>query len=256
MRRLFLAAAVFLGIFGDAVLPSARADVVLPGYDLFTTSAGTSFQGVPFQGVPLGTFNFGGTVGVQNTGTTDTIIQRLDSVSSPSGTTRLLMNALQLESSVPTNLGLGVGFYFITLQSARPTGGPASTGSMTINFAPNTFSSSLDVFFDVRFGSLNGPIAQSSDLVLTSSGTPWQHPPTGTLLIAGANYKLNGTDTTEDFWPVAPFQEIHPNGAVHVVQDPQPTVPEPGSLALAGIGSLIGMGLSLRKRRRAAAGIP
>jgi hypothetical protein len=68
MRRFFLAAAAFLGIFGDAVLPSARADVVLPGYDLFETTGDTTFGGVAFQGVPLGTFNFGGTIGVQNTG--------------------------------------------------------------------------------------------------------------------------------------------------------------------------------------------
>jgi hypothetical protein len=249
MRRFLLVAAALFGIFGNAALPSARADLVSPGFDLFQTTTGTMFQGVPFQGVPLGSFDFGGTIGVKNVGSTDTIIQRLQGVASPSGTTTLLMPALQLESSVPANFGAGVGFYFITLQSAR-VGGPPSTGAMTINFAPNNLSSTIDVFFDLRFGAVNGLIVLSSDLVLTTASDLWQHPPTGALQIDGVNHKLNGTDETTDFWPVSPLILASPNGLTLVLQDPQPQTPEPTSLTLLGSGLVALGGFHLRRWRR------
>src|SRR5271155_4446714 len=98
------------------------------------------------------------------------------------------MDALQLETAAPTALlGGPVGFYFITLQSSDGTG-PASTGAMTINFAPNTFTSSLDVFFDVHYGALNGPIVYSTDLTLSNGGAPWGNiAPAGSQLINGVN---------------------------------------------------------------------
>src|SRR5438105_138265 len=69
---------VCLGLLAALAVPSvSRADNrVAPGWDLFATQPGTSFMGVPFTGVPLGTFNFGGTIGTQPTGDTDTIVQR------------------------------------------------------------------------------------------------------------------------------------------------------------------------------------
>jgi hypothetical protein len=248
MRRFLLVTAAFFGILGNPALPSARAAMVSAGWDLFQTAPGTTFTGVPFQGVPLGTFNFGGAIGVKNVGNADTIIQRVSAVSSPTGTTGLVMDALQLESSVPANLGAGVGFYFITLQSAR--GGPTSTGTMTINFSPNTFSSSLDVFYDVRFGSLSGPIVFSNDSVLTTTGDTWQHPPTG-LQIDGVNHNLNGTDNTTDFWPGTPFSDTS-TVLTDVVQDPPPAVPEPSTLALTGIGGALGCAVVGWRRRKLA----
>src|SRR5258708_11056206 len=142
--------------------------VVNPGFDLFESLTGTTFGGVAFQGVPIGTFNFGGTIGVKNVGVTDTIIQRLAPATGAAIATQML--DLQLMSTAPTNFGLGVGFYFITLQSAR--GGPNSTGQLTITpgaaddhlpLTPEgTFTSFFDVFFDVRLGSPNVPIALSN----------------------------------------------------------------------------------------------
>jgi hypothetical protein len=171
----------------------ARADLfVLKGSDYFQTDAGTMFSGVPFMGVPLGT---------PGLGNTDTIVQRLADADFPSvgtsATVRIQLTALQLESVVPTDFGLGTDFYFITLQTARAGGGQISPGTMTINLnSPNdgtpanpegTFDSSLDVFFDVRKGSLNGPIALSTDLVLVNSGTSWDADPSpGDLIVPGA----------------------------------------------------------------------
>jgi len=218
--------------------------VVNPGYELYETLSGTTFGGVAFQGVPIGNFNFGGTIGVKAVGATDTIVQRLASASGAAIPVQLV------------DLQLGVGFYFMTLQSAR--GGPASTGSETINFGPEappgsphgTVDSFFDVFFDIRLGSLSGPIALSETLRATSQGVPWNHfPPTGALVIAGVNEFLNGTNSNADFFPIGPFQSVFPTGAVHRMS--VTTVPEPGSLSLLAIGVLAGVGRQLLSRRRA-----
>src|SRR5437867_902756 len=67
----------------SAIRPALGNGVIQPGFDLFTTLQPTAVGGFQFQGLPLGTFNFGGSVGLQSTGATDTIIQRLASASAP-----------------------------------------------------------------------------------------------------------------------------------------------------------------------------
>jgi len=260
--------ALLLGLVGAIVAlasPSvSRAGfIVNPGYDLFQTGPGTSVGGVPFTGVPLGTFNFGG--GSVPVGTTDTIVHRLDAAVSPGGVPgvappiRLEMVALQLMSTIPTNFGLGVGFYFVTLQSAR--GGPASTGSMTITFGPEpagppppqplhgTFDSAINVAYDIRLGSLTGPIALSNVAALTSTGVPWSHfPPPLAVEIPGVNTFLNQTNRLADFFPVGPFSEQHPGPPATIHQVTTGSIPEPSSvlLTMAGIVSLLGFGLVRR----------
>ncbi len=238
--------AMLLGVIGVVLAlsfpgASRASNLVFPGYDLFETLPGTTFAGVPFTGVSLGTFDFGG--GVQNVGNTDTIVQRKQNASAPSTSIPVELVALQLESTVPTDFGLGVDFYFITLQSAR--GGPATTGVTTINFGPEgtphgTFNSFFDVFFDVRKGALNGPIALADSLILTSTGTPWGHDPApGEVIIDGVNHYLNGSDLSNDSHPIGAIQEIFSSGAMIVVQTTIAAVPEPGSFALSGVGALM-----------------
>ena len=248
---------MLLGLVGAIVAlasPSvSRASFVVdPGYDLFQTDPGTSLDGVPLVGVPLGSFDFGsGAVPVYNT---DTIVHRLDQAVAPGGVPGvappigLEMVALQLRSAVPVNLGLGTGFYFETLQSAR--GGPASLGTMTITFGPEgvphgTFNSLINVAYDIRLGSPTGPIAQSGIAPLTSPpDVAWSHfPPPLAVEIPGVNTFLNGTDHLADFWPV-PFGEaglvppttglVPPTTIIHQVSPA--TVPEPASLVMFGIG--------------------
>ena len=235
--------------------PAEAAFTVAPGYDLLETAQPTSFMNVPFQGVPLGTFDFGsGSVGV---GSADTIVHRSGTatVAGPGpGTASAIpieLVALQLESVAPVDLGAGLNNYFITLQSAR--GGPVSAGQMDITFASQaggTFSSFFDVFFDIRVGSLNGPIILSNDLVLSSNGTDWnRNPGANAVVIDGVNHNLNGSDQQADFWP-GPITEQHPSGAVHSVVEA--TVPEPSSLI---VWSLIGLSLGIagwRRRKRIA----
>lgn len=244
MRRL----ALFLAAGGLLAWCSfASAQQVDAGYDLFQTIPGTSFQGAPFEGVPVGTYNFGGAIGVQNTGETDTIVQRLSNVVPTSPTTPITMDLLQLASVTPISLGGGpLGFYYVDLQSMDGTG-PASTGSMTLSWATNTsgtFTSSLDVFFDVHYGALNGPIVLASNAELTNGGAAWSDiAPPGSVLINGVDNMLNGNDITNDFWPT-PFTEMEP-GVTHAVAPAQ--VPEPASLSLIAAAGLF---VARRPRRR------
>lgn len=232
--------------------PACRAeDVVAPGWDLFMTlNPPTSLAGVPLNGVPLESFDFGGTLGVQDVGLTDTIMQRLGPANAPSTTIPVELVALQLVSAAPVDLGAGLGFHYLTLQSAR--GGPASVGIRTINFGPEgvphgTFDSLFDVFIDIRLGALDGPILLSTNLPVSASGVPWSHQGEGSLRVPGVNYLLKGDGTTgQDFFPVGPFVEQAPIGVHGLISTP---VPEPGALALAASSLVIGLSL-LRRRRK------
>jgi hypothetical protein len=225
---------------------AAAGPLVLTGWDLLATQAGTQFLGVAFAGVPLGTFDFGaGPVGVGNT---DTIIQRLDTADAPTDSIGIEMVALGLVSTTPVDLGGGLGLHYITLQSAR--GGPDSLGRMTINFGPEgtphgTFDSFFDVFFDLRLGDPSGPIVLSDTLRLAANDVPWGHlPPPGALEIPFVNVFLNQQNRDADFWPIGVFQEEHPDGGVHAVTT---AAPEPATIALLGLGLLIPV---LRRARR------
>jgi hypothetical protein len=271
MRIPWLRSILAVGLATAAMFCSevrTQADSVFPGYDLFqSVTPGTNFGGVDFAGVPLGTYDFGGTIGVQNVGLTDTIVQRLDLATAAPGASATIpieLVALQLVSTTPVDFGLGPDFYYITLQSAR--GGPASPGEMTINFADptpgpppppqpvgGTFDSFFDVFFDIRKGALDGPIALSDDLVLTNTGSLWSHyPAPGSLLIDGVNHDLNGRDGTNDFFAIQAVVETHPTGAMHTVigTGVQGGIPEPSSLTLGGIAVAFGVGLTWYRRRR------
>ena len=69
--------ALFLAVI-IAPQTSQATTIVNPGWDLFETLPGTMFLGHEFTGVPLATFDFGGPIGRQNIGATDTIVQRLN----------------------------------------------------------------------------------------------------------------------------------------------------------------------------------
>jgi len=232
-------------------------------------------------GVPLGTYNFdtissGGSnngymAGVQNVGNTDTIVERLSPVTVSGGTTPLQLVALQLETvSAVTIAGLGTGNLFVTLTPGAP-----ETGSMTIN-SNDTFTSTLNITFDVHFGSLTGTtIATGLTDTLNGSGF-WSHTaPPGSVLIPGVNYLLNGMplpsnpsvwsdgDPTTDFWPaggpIVPGQPWIPltepeAGGQHSV-DPT-IVPEPNTAMVSALAAVIGLAYAGWNRRRRGAAEP
>jgi hypothetical protein len=253
MRTLPFRVAAFglLALIATSTAP-ARADFnVAPGWDLFQTDPyGSTIPGLGnVMGVPLGTFDFdngfGRGVGVQNTGSTDAIIQRLQAVqivgTEVLASTPIAMVALQLETVAPINFnGLGVDNYFVTLQSTH--GGPASTGTDTLFFDPSglggAFNSSIELFYDVRKGSVTGAIVASSDIVLNSNGAIWGDlPPPGATTITNVNQFLSGVagDPTQDFF---------------VGGSEGRSVPEPSSLALLGLGAAATLGLARRRSRR------
>jgi hypothetical protein len=223
---------------------SSRAVLVDAGWDLFTTVGTTYFNAMNWQGVPLGTYNFGGAIGSQSVGNTDTIMQRVNAVPDGGGSTALNLVALQLESINAPSL-------YLTLQSVH--GGTASTGQATIN-ADGTFNSFFDVWFDVRYGGLDGTIVQSGAMELDTSGT-WSHTaPAGALKIEGVNYLLNGTDTSADFWVIGPLSHTNPDDPSHPHHDVVVTTPEPTTM-IAGALLLLPFGAStlrmFRKTRTA-----
>ncbi len=243
-----------LGVIVTLASPiTSRAEfIVNSGFDLLHSEPGTSFGGVPFVGVPLGTFDFGS--GPLGTGNADTIVYRIVPASPGAAPiTRAELVALQLMSADPVNFGLGLGTYFVTLQSTR--GGPLSSGFVSINFGSEgvphgTFDSFFDVFFDLRFGSLTGPIALSGNALLTVVDVPWSHfPPPNAVEIVGVNTFLNGSNRLTDFFP-DPFTEQHPGPPATIHSVSTASVPAPSTLALASIGILSLVGFARRSRNR------
>ncbi len=256
------------------------------GFDLFQTQPGTSLNTdilapplpvslgtIGFEGVPLETFDFGGTIGVQSVGNTDTIVERKTpatvATTPDAATIEIEIVALQLRSVAPvdlTPLGPTSGLppqadLFVTLQSRRsaadttqnPTPPPPtdSTGEMTIEFVDadgGTFSSLFELFFDIRLGALDGLILHSAHKEFQTSGVEWDRlPEPGDVLIDGINHFLAGlNDSSGDFFPqpLTEFNPVNDTDTIHKVRTA--TIPEPATSALF-LAGLVGIG-AIRRR--------
>ena len=232
---------------------SLTAQVVLPGYELFSTQPTASYDGTTFVGDPLSSYNFGGTTGLQNVNGADIVLQRLQTATTATPTINIQLDAVQLETAAPATFGGGpVGNYFVTLQSADGTG-PASTGQMTLTFgAQPTFTTSLDVFYDIHYGSLTGQIVQKGDLEISNSSATWGNAaPIDATLINGINNDLNGTNNSGDFWTTSLQAQSSCFDGTQII-GPTLAAPEPKSWALAGIAGLFMSVLLLRRQRQSA----
>jgi hypothetical protein len=225
-RRSFLSPWLWGLVAGIAVTAQPREcrANISPGYDLFVTDpSGTFVPGLGhLMGVPLGTFNFGGSIGSQFVGNTDTIVHRLDAVPGDMGTTRIQIVALQLETVTPVNLGFGLHNYFVTLNGAQNVG---SMLIMSNGAGGGTFDTlSLPVNFKVTQDQLSGPVVMTGTDEMISFNSSWSHTaPPGALKIDGVNNRLNGVDTSTDFWTgsVDEHDRIDPR-ITHTVNTPEP----------------------------------
>ena len=246
MKKILLASLCML--MAASSVSQATIDVN-EGWDLFFTDDSTEFMGLNWEGVPLGTFDFGGTIGVQSTGGIDTIVQRIDPASvagaGNTDTINIELVAMQLVSTVQFDFdGDGPSpfdYHYITLQSGQST-----TGEMDITFTDSTsgsFDSFFDVYFDLRVGSLTGTILDSDSITTTSSDNDWNRVSACpySVVIDDVNNLLNGTDTAEDFWPQDPVEYY----TAMRLSFPSGATPEPATLGLLLIG-----GLAMLRRRR------
>jgi len=251
--------AVIYGVVGILTIVGSsglgRAGSVDPGWDLFRTLPGSTLtlNGVPIAplvGVPAGGFDFGPPIGVQPTGDADTIIRRLDQVTTDPGRTQLQVVYLALCTAIPITFGgLPLAIYCETLRFSDP-----SLSFMDItnpNGTGGTFTSHLVFDVDFREGSPTGNIVATGTVTLDGNGTWTRLPPAGAVEIPGVNTFLNGVDRSADFWP----DQITERGVLnifgldveHVVR---PAIPEPTSLVLLGMGVAGIGGFAWRRRKQ------
>ena len=258
--RMMLVVCAIGAVLAGATQP-ALATNVGAGHDYFHTLDANlgidlgfglgGFQVIPLEGNPF----------QSNLGDTDTVVRRsgpdvvIPPLGGPSASIPIELVALQLTSAEPMDLtplgGTGTDHLFLTLQGDRgghlldPDPGPASTGEMTLDFAMRTFDSSLDVFFDVRAGSADGPILFTGNDTLVATQVPWAVDlPEGWRAIPGIDDAffagvIGGS--------LIGFDQ---NGQLLQLRSATVLVPEPATLALLALGALGALGL-VRRRRRA-----
>ncbi len=205
------------------------------GADVFFVIGNEAHQ---FESVPLGTFDFGGTIGLRNTGLADTIVQRLEPVIEPffdPVDTRVL--AMSFRSVEPINLGSGLEFVTTSVGS--------SSGIIGI-LDQDFFDFSWDV--DLVFTGETSGMTVTQPIWIAGLDWAWGRTPleNDSLRITGVNRFLNGLGTTDqDFWPREPLQIL--DGGFGFLTNAR--IPEPSSTAVLGACLIVG----LTRRRLAVA---
>ena len=178
-RWKWTAAVLCCAVWGlPGMVSAATVPVVLhPNHDLLVTTSAVfdmSAYSLGFQNfvaVPLNTFDFGGSLGLQDVARTDTIIRRNSgatlTTTSDSFTTSIDIVALSHRSENQLDLGAGLAYYYVSLGS-----GPTS-GSMTIN-GDGTWTNNFSFNIDLHRDSSTGPVDVAGIPVNLSGSGRWE----------------------------------------------------------------------------------
>lgn len=245
------------------------AIIVSAGYDLLYAS-GTNVQGVDFVGTTIpnppgtgpGSFDFGG--GLVNIGRTNVIVQRLGTVTLAdlptlaSQTISLKMAAFSFQSTNAldfSNFG-GATNEFIRTVFLSDSGSTMKIYNNPFDPVPNPdvfgrYDSTLRFTFrlqGVTSGALSTPITRT----VSQTGALWTHDAVSSpdpVLIAGVNWRLNGSDTSTDFHSgLAQYANVANTLKLDAIDINVAAVPEPGSMVLFGLG--LGFIAAAKYRRR------
>jgi hypothetical protein len=184
---------------------SAQGASILPGWWVLNASMNSTntLLGANWEGVPYGTFAFG-THGTKTVGSANLIIQVMSSITNTGGSSSLQVVGAQFQTVTPAQLYFDgpTDYYFLTQDATLPSTGTVTVDSFPSGASSGHFHASLTLEWDLYDGSFGGPIIFTNSTPLTISGVLWSsNAPSGALLLTNINYRLNGSDTAQDFWP-------------------------------------------------------
>lgn len=248
IRRLVCALVITIA-FG--VGHTAKADPILPGFDLFTTLPGT-FANIP----GIGSVAFmGGPPLIPGTNT-DTIVERLQGIDPfpafppvvGTGTIPIILRELSLQSVLPVNIN---GIFFNVFATADPS---QTMGSMTIFHSTEdggTFTSILPINALLTFIPVGGGMSFTMTFSTTlTAGCSWSHTPPPL-------YPTDPQRPSGGFFPVGPCVETSATGnEVHRVMPAE--VPEPTALLLlaSGLAGIAGFGRKRMSKKKSRTEVP
>jgi hypothetical protein len=153
-------------------------------------------------------------------------------------------------NNAPTNSPDPVGdraAYFVTdfatNQSLSQIVGPLAAGTYQIGFSAYAPANGYANFYDATFSGVVANVQLASYAVSSGPVTTWQTF-AGAVNLAGANYLVEFVFNTNGF----PAKDVVIDQVYIIEGNPPVGVPEPGTLALLGLG-LAGLGLARRRRR-------
>lgn len=246
---------LLFALLGAAISGRAAPIVISGGFELLTTPAVTlntlygphaAYSSTP---IPLGSYDFGTGAGPINTGDTDFLLTRINSITLPGIGSTASVPILQLafnnrtDQVVPYS-GFGMGVTGSGHVTASVSPNYTSLGSETIVRTSDTGGTfTLTYNNEIAFYAEDGTLLSNSPVLsITSLNGTWQStPPTGALVIPGVNdynFYVDSVTLANSIGNTLTLTDATPS-----------TTPEPGSTILTALGVLPLSVLYIRRRR-------